>query len=173
MGWLKGHWGQVPGQRWPGAQGRGRGSCPLWSRQERFALSLVVYSLSSRVRLFCNPMDCSPPGSSVHGIVRARILEWGAMPSSRGSSRPRDQTHVSLHLCIISSVQFSYSVVCNSLRPHEPQQARPPCPSPTLGAYPNSIESVMPSNHLILCHPLLLLPSIFPSIRVFSNESAL
>ena len=38
---------------------------------------------------------------------------------------------------------------------------------------PISIESVMPSNHLILCHPLLLLPSIFPSIRVFSNESAL
>ena len=36
-----------------------------------------------------------------------------------------------------------------------------------------SIESVMPSNHLILCHPLLLLPSIFPSIRVFSNQSAL
>ena len=36
-----------------------------------------------------------------------------------------------------------------------------------------SIEPVMPSNHLILCHPLLLLPSIFPSIRVFSNESAL
>ena len=36
-----------------------------------------------------------------------------------------------------------------------------------------SIESVMPSNHLVLCHPLLLLPSIFPSIRVFSNESAL
>ena len=36
-----------------------------------------------------------------------------------------------------------------------------------------SIESVMPSNHLILCHPLLLLPSIFPNIRVFSNESAL
>ena len=38
---------------------------------------------------------------------------------------------------------------------------------------PMSIETVMPSNHLILCHPLLLLPSIFPSIRVFSNESAL
>ena len=38
---------------------------------------------------------------------------------------------------------------------------------------PMSTESVMPSNHLILCHPLLLLPSIFPSIRVFSNESAL
>ena len=68
-----------------------------------------------------------------------------------------------------SSVQFSRSVVSDSLRPHESQHARPPCPSPT----PMSIESVMPSNHLILCRRLLLPPSIFPSIRVFSNESAL
>ena len=43
----------------------------------------------------CNPMDCSPPGSSVHGILQVRILEWVAMPSSRGSSRPGDQTQVS------------------------------------------------------------------------------
>ena len=43
----------------------------------------------------CNPIDCSPPGSSVHGILQARILEWIAMPSSRGSSQPRDQTLVS------------------------------------------------------------------------------
>ena len=62
----------------------------------------------------------------------------------------------------------------DSLWPHEPQHARPPCPSPTPRVLPNpSIELVMPSNHLILCRPLLLLPSIFPSIRVFSNESAL
>ena len=62
----------------------------------------------------------------------------------------------------------------DSLRPHELQHARPPCPSPTSGVHPTmSIVSVMPSNHLILCHPLLLLPSIFPSIRVFTNESAL
>ena len=40
----------------------------------------------------CNPMDCSPPGSSVHGIFQARILEWVAIFSSRGSSQPRDQT---------------------------------------------------------------------------------
>ena len=54
------------------------------------------------------------------------------------------------------------------------QHARPPCSSPTPGVYSNSsIETVMPSNHLILCSPLLLLPSIFPIIRVFSNESAL
>ena len=41
-------------------------------------------------QLFCDPMDCSPPGSSVHGILQARILEWVAMPSSRRSSWPRD-----------------------------------------------------------------------------------
>ena len=51
----------------------------------------------------CNPMDCSPPGSSVHGILQTRILEWVAMPFSRGSSRPRDQTHVSYVSCIADS----------------------------------------------------------------------
>ena len=43
----------------------------------------------------CDPRDCSPPGSSVHGILQATTLEWAAMPSSRGSSRPRDRTQVS------------------------------------------------------------------------------
>ena len=43
----------------------------------------------------CDPMNCSPPGSSVHRILQARILEWVAMPSSRESSPPRDQTHIS------------------------------------------------------------------------------
>ena len=46
----------------------------------------------SRVQLFCNPMDCSLPGSSIHGILQARILECIAMPSSRGSFSSRDQT---------------------------------------------------------------------------------
>ena len=40
----------------------------------------------------CEPLECNPPHYSVHGILQARILEWVAMPSSRGSSRPRDQT---------------------------------------------------------------------------------
>ena len=40
----------------------------------------------------CGPMDCRLPGSSVHGIFQARILEWGAISSSRGSSQPRDRT---------------------------------------------------------------------------------
>ena len=43
----------------------------------------------------CDPMDCSPPGSSVHAVLQARILEWVAMPSSRGSAQPRDQTCIS------------------------------------------------------------------------------
>ena len=73
-----------------------------------------------------------------------------------------------------TSVQFSRSVVSDSLRPHEPKHTRLPCPSPTPGVDKlMSIESVMQSNHLILCRPVLLLPSLFPSIRVFSNESAL
>ena len=48
----------------------------------------------------CDPMDCSPPGSSVHGILQARILEWVAMASSKGSCWPRDRTHVSYVSCI-------------------------------------------------------------------------
>ena len=116
-------------------------------------------------------MDCSMPGFSVHHQL---------------------------------SVQFSHSVMSDSLRPHELQQARPPCPSPTISSVQSlshvrlfaspwiaagqaslsitnsqsppklmSIKSVMPSSHLILCRPLLLLPPIPPSIRIFSNESTL
>ena len=79
-----------------------------------------------------------------------------------------------------SPFQFSHSVMSNSLQPHELPHTRPPCPSPAPRVYSNLchtllklIKSVMPSNHLILCHPLLLLPSIFHSIRVFSSESVL
>jgi len=62
----------------------------------------------------------------------------------------------------------------DSLWPCGLQHARPPCPSPTPGAYSNSCPlSRMPPSNLILYRPLLLLPSIFPSIRVFPNESAL
>ena len=62
----------------------------------------------------------------------------------------------------------------NSLQLHESQHARPPSITNSQSPpKPMSIESVMSSNHLILCHPLLLLTAIFPSIRVFSNESAL
>ena len=73
-----------------------------------------------------------------------------------------------------SSVQFSLSVISDSLQPHGLQHARPPSITNSWGLLkPMSIELVMPSSHLILCRSLLLLPSIFPSFRVFSNESAL
>ena len=72
-------------------------------------------------------------------------------------------------------VQFSCSVVSNSLQTHGLQHARPSYPFTSSWNLLKfmSIESVMPSKHFILCHPCLLLPSIFPSIRVFSNESVL
>ena len=54
----------------------------------------VKVKLLSRVRLFCDPLDCSLPGFSVHGILQARILEWVTISFSRGSSWPRDQPRV-------------------------------------------------------------------------------
>ena len=73
--------------------------------------------------------------------------------------------------CSVQSVQFSHSVESDSLWLHRLQHASLPCPSPTPRAYSNSHPlSQIPSNHLILCHPLFLSPSIFPSITVFSNE---
>ena len=69
----------------------------------------------------------------------------------------------------LTPVQFSCSVVSGSLQPHGLQHTRLPCPSPAPGACSNSCAS----NYLILCRPFPFLPSIFPSIRVFSNESVL
>ena len=141
--------------------------------------TLIMCAKSLQLCLpLCNPMDCSPPGSSVHGILQAGILQWVAIPSSRGSSWPRDQTHISYVSCIgrwVLSVHFSHSVVSDSLWP--PWTAA----SQVFLSITDSrsllklmfIESVMPSNYLTLCRPLLLPPSIFPSIRVFSSESVL
>ena len=84
-------------------------------------------------------------------------------------TRKRENTPNSLQF---SSVAQSCPTLCD---PRELQHARPPPPSPPPGVHSDSqsIESVMPSSHLILCRPLLLLPPIPPSIRVFSNESTL
>ena len=72
------------------------------------------------------------------------------------------------------SVQFNCSVLSDSLQPHGLQHARPPCPSPTPEACSNSCPLSQWCHPTISsCHPLLLPPSIFPSIRVFSNESVL
>ena len=61
---------------------------------------VVTAHLLQSCLTLCDPMDCSPPGSFVHGILQARILEWVAMPFSRGSSPPKDGTQVSCVFCI-------------------------------------------------------------------------
>ena len=72
-----------------------------WEGRSDSLWIIIYYVLCSVTQLcltLCDPMDRSPPGSSVHGILQARMLEWVAMPSSRGSSWPRDWTQVS---CIV------------------------------------------------------------------------
>ena len=84
------------------------------------------------------------------------------------------QVRYSFHYVNLDHIlQYSCSVLSDSLWPHGLQHAGLPCPSPIPRACSNSIKLLMPSSHLILCRPLLLLPSIFPSIRVFSNVSSL
>ena len=144
----------------------------------------------------CDPLDCSLPGSSDHRILQARILEWIAIHSSRGSSWFRNWTHVSYSSCSAGEffttkslgkpythththththVAVVQSLSCAQLFATSWTVARQASPSSTISQSLlkfMSIELVMLSNHLILCHPLLL-PSIFPSIKVFSNELAL
>ena len=110
--------------------------------------------------MFCNPMDCSPWGSSVHGILQVRILEWVAISFSRGSS-------LSQSVQLLSCVQLLVT----------PWTAAHQASLSIISSWSllklMSIASVMPSNHLILCRSFLFPPSIFPSIRVFSNELVL
>ena len=124
------------------------------------------------------------PGFSVHGILQARILEWVPMPSSRGPSQSRDWTRSLMSPALAggfftistTSVQSAQSLshvqlfVTPCTAAHQASLSITNCWS---SLRLMSIESVIPSNPLILCCPLLVLPSIFPSIRVFSNESAL
>ena len=75
---------------------------------------------------------------------------------------------------LVPSVQFSCSVMSNTLRLQGMQQVRAPCPLSTFEFTQTHLHWISDAiHHLTLCHPLLLLPSIFPSIRAFSNESAL
>ena len=78
--------------------------------------------LLSRVWLFCDPRDYGPTGSSVHGIFQARLPEWVAMPSSRGSSRSRDWNHVSCISCTGRPVLCHVGTVVNvtSIRVNRP-----------------------------------------------------
>ena len=147
----------------------------------------MCVSHSSHVQLFATPWTIAH--QSPLSVEFSRQEYWSGLPfpSPRQSSQFRDWTQVSciagrfftiftreasnIHI-IWFSIQFSHSVVSNSLRPHGCQASLSLTNSWSLLKL-MPIESVMPSNHLILCHPLLLWPSIFPSIRVFSIESVL
>ena len=94
--------------------------------------------------MYFNPMDCSLPGSSIHGIFQARLLEWVAIAFSILKLHFWNSLAVQLRLSAftaLASLSFTNSQSLLKLM---------------------SIKLVMPSNHL--CHPLLLMPSIFPSI---------
>ena len=155
--------------------------------QENWKHAVLCLVAQSCLTLW-GPKDCSLQAPMSMRILQARILEWVAMPSSRGllnpgllhcrwnlyhlshqgsypirvaypfsngSSWPRNWAVVFctagrfLSAELLSSVQFSCSVVSDSLRPHELQHARPPCPSPTPGVYPN----LCPSSQW--CHPAI------------------
>ena len=125
----------------------------------------------------CDPIDCSPPVSSVFGDSPGKkgdLPNLGIEPTSHVSCTGRGFFTTSATCEVISSVEFSRSVVSNSATPWTSAcQASLSITNSQSLAKLMSIELVMPSNPLILCRPLLLLPSIFPSIRVFSNESVL
>ena len=93
----------------------------------------------------CKPMDYSSPGSSVHGIFQARMLERVAISSSRGSSQFSDQNYVSCTSCIDGRILYLLhhldvepSVMSDALQSHGLQHARPPCPSPSPRVCPSS-----------------------------------
>ena len=122
---------------------------------------------------------CDPIDYTIHGILQARILEWVAFPppgdlpnpgikprspALQADSLPAEPPGKPQWNIQFSSVTQSCATLCNPMN----------CSTPGLPVHHQltSIESVMPSSHLILCHPLLL-PPLPPSIRVFSNESTL
>ena len=119
---------------------------------------------------------CSP--HQVRSLPALLISSVQAKPSPPATGQPSSRETQMFEIWIpglYPLLLFSCSVMSNSLRSHGLQHTSFPCPSLSPSWLKlTSIESVMPSNHLILCHPLLFLPSLFPSIRVFfSNESAL
>ena len=122
---------------------------PLKERKRKCSCSVV----SSSLRLH----DCSLPSFSIHGSFQARVLEWVAISFFRGSSRPREWTQIS---CIAGR---RFTLWASREDSHY-----------SLGlAQIHVYWDGMQSNLLICCRPLLLLPSIFPSIRIFFTMSQL
>ena len=122
-----------------------------------FLLQCMKVKSESEVAQLCptlsNPMDCTPSGSSVHGIFQARVLEWGAIAFSKGII-----INVLFLIKFLKDFSLHFSSVaqlCPTLQPHELQHARPPCPSLTPGVHPNSCPLSW------RCHPVIS-SSVFP-----------
>ena len=120
-----------------------------------------------------SPGDLPNPGIELASLVSPALA--GRFFTSRVTYKQQQMAFFYLAPYIHLSVQLSHPVMSDSLRSHGLEHARLPCLSPTPRAYLNSCPLSLwcQSNHLILYCPLPLLPSIFSSIRVFSNESAL
>ena len=163
-----------------------------WATESQTQLSRWFWFCCCLVAKSCltlrDPMDYSPQGSSVHGISQAIMLEWTAISFSRGSSWFKDWTYVSCLFCTASRFLITAppgkphhlhcccSVTNSCLTLWNPMDCSTPCFS-SFHCLPEFVQIhvhwVGDANRLILCRPLLLLPSIFPSIRVFSSESTL
>ena len=123
-GWR--HWLDGRESEWTLGVGDGQGGlacCNSWGCKESNTTERLIWSevwvvacvrakLLKSCPTLCNPMDCSLPGSSIHGILQARVLEWIAMPSSRGSSWPRDPADVSYVPCIGRHVLYHCCYCC-------------------------------------------------------------
>ena len=130
-------------------------SAYIWNTvvQMRTGLSLSRSLLAKDLQATC--VFWKAPGGPWSPAGGDHHWEWTQVHTAVSS------TFLSLVLSLNAGAQL-----CLTLQPHGLQQSRLPCPSPTPGPSSNSCLSVMPSNHLILCHPLLL-PSVFPSISLF------
>ena len=122
---------------------------------ESYSFSIQFSSVTQLYPTLCDPMDCSMPGFLIHHQLPELVQITDFL--------------------LDCSVQFSCSVMSDSLQPHGLQHGQVSLSITNFQSLLKlmSIESVMLSNHLIFCRPLLLPPSVFPSIRVFSDESVL
>ena len=84
-----------------------------FSFQKHYIWLKVRVLVTQSCPTLCNPIDCSPPGSSIHGILQVRILEWISIPSSRGSSQTRDQTLVSCITGTLLTIWATYMLDYN------------------------------------------------------------
>ena len=139
-------------------------ACMCVSHFSRIWLFAILWTVAHQAPLsrqeYWSGWPCPPPGE----LPDSRIgLASPVAPALQADSLVLSHQRNTLHVLLL----FGISVVSNSLRPHGWQHTRLPCPSPSLLLKLMSTESVMPSNHFVLCHPFLLLLQSFPASGSF------